>query len=129
MMPDHPYVGTIARVCHEASRAWCAAHGDDSQPSWEHAPVWQKIACADGVRFHLSNPHAGPETNHENWFRHKMDAGWIHGPVKDPDADPPTHPCLVPFRELAPEQQAKDAIFHAIVHAILDSLPEDTPHG
>ena len=28
----------IAMICHEANRAYCAANGDESQPSWNEAP-------------------------------------------------------------------------------------------
>jgi hypothetical protein len=30
-----------------------------------------------------------------------------------------THPCLVPFDQLSPEQKAKDAVFCAIVDTIV----------
>lgn len=32
----------IARVCHEVNRAYCQALGDNSQPTWEEAPQWQR---------------------------------------------------------------------------------------
>lgn len=33
-------VKSIARVCHEANKAFCAANGDHSQKTWEDAEVW-----------------------------------------------------------------------------------------
>lgn len=105
----------IARTCHEANRAYCAALGDLSQPSWEEAPQWQKDSAVAGVRFHIANPGAGPEASHESWLAQKEADGWVYGEEKDAEAK--THPCMVPFAELPQEQQAKDYIFRAIVHA------------
>ena len=105
----------IARVCHEANRAWCEANGDFSQPNWEAAPDWQKESAMNGVAFHRANPDAGDSASHDNWMAEKVAAGWVYGEVKDPDAK--THPCIVPFGELPRHQQIKDAIFRAIVHA------------
>lgn len=106
----------IARVAHEANRAWCAANGDFSQPIWEMAPDWQKTSAIAGVKFHLANPNAGPSASHDEWLRHKTTEGWTYGMVKNSDLK--QHPCMVPFEGLPPEQQAKDRLFRAIVHAL-----------
>lgn len=118
------YAVKIARICHEANRAWCEINGDRSQPSWEHAPVWQKDSALNWVWFHINNPTptAGPEGSHENWMREKSENGWTYGETKDPNADPPTHPCMVPFRALPIDQQVKYVIFHGIVHAMLHNV-------
>lgn len=108
----------IAAICHDANRRYCLALGDTSQPTWEDAPAWQKESAIQGVRFHQSNPNAGPRGSHESWCRHKLADGWRHGPTKDPEAK--THPCLVPFEQLPPGQQLKDHLFVAIVHALSD---------
>lgn len=107
---------SVARVCHEVNRAYRQALGDDSQPSWEDAPQWQKDGAIKGVLLHLEPADHGPEASHEAWMAHKVAEGWTYGPVKDPEAK--THPCLLPFAELPREQQAKDYIFRAIVHAL-----------
>ncbi len=109
----------IARVCHEVNRAYCQSLGDHSHPTWDNASEWQKQSAIMGVQFHLANKDAGPEASHEAWMEHKLATGWGYGPVKDPDKK--QHPCLVPFHQLPREQQAKDVIFQAIVHACLDS--------
>lgn len=106
----------IAKVCHEANRAYCQALGDHSQPAWDEAPPWQRNSAMNGVRFHVENPEAGPEASHVNWMKEKLDDGWVYGETKDESVK--THPCLVPFHELPVEQQAKDYIFRAIVHAM-----------
>lgn len=111
-------IEATARVAHEANRAWCVANGDMSQPPWDEAPEWQKDSARNGVAFHIANPEAGDSASHDNWMAEKVSAGWVYGKVKNPEANPPTHPCIVPFDQLPKVQQAKDAIFRSIVHAI-----------
>ncbi len=105
----------IARVCHEVNRAYCLALGDNSQPSWEDAPQWQRESARMGVDLHLCGDF-GPEAWHRSWMQQKADDGWKYGPVKDPEKK--EHPCMVSFDELPKEQQAKDYIFRAVVHAL-----------
>ena len=108
----------IARVAHEVNKALCEAFGDRSQASWASAPEWQRTSAVNGVAFHRENPIAGPSASHDSWMKEKVDSGWIYGDVKDADAK--THPCIVPFDALPPEQQAKDYVFRAVVHALAD---------
>ena len=106
----------VAQIAHEANKGLCEAHGDNSQPNWYSAPAWQIESAFDGVRFHLANPNAGPEASHIAWVKTKAAEGWVYGPIKDPGKK--MHPCMVPFDELPKEQQAKDHLFRAIVHAL-----------
>lgn len=105
----------IAKVCHEVNRAYCQALGDNSQAAWDEAPAWQRESARMGVNLHLMGDH-GPEASHISWRAQKERDGWTYGEVKNADAK--THPCMVPFDQLSPEQQAKDYIFRAIVHAM-----------
>lgn len=102
----------IARVAHEVNRAYCLSQGDLSQPTWEQAPGWQKDSAISGVKAHLVSD-LGPEASHELWRAEKERDGWVYGPTKDPRTK--HHPCMVPFRELPVEQQAKDYLFRAVV--------------
>ncbi len=43
---------------------------------------------------------------HERWMAEKRKNGWRHGPKKDGNAK--THPCLVPYDQLPPDEQEKD---------------------
>ena len=105
----------IARVAHEVNRAYCQALGDDSQPAWENAPEWQRASARMGVDLHTMGDF-GPEASHISWMKQKVDEGWKYGAFKDPGNK--LHPCIVPFAELPREQQAKDFIFRAVVHAL-----------
>lgn len=116
LMPTTLDTRQVARVCHEVNRAYCKTIGDNSQPSWENAPAWQKVSAIDGVHFHLSNPDAGPSASHKNWMADKEADGWKYGPVKDPEKK--EHPCMVPYEQLPVEQRAKDYLFIAVVKAM-----------
>jgi len=110
----------VARVAHEINRAYCAALGDDSQLPWEDAPVWQITSAMNGVNLHWEQD-VGPEASHDAWMAQKRAEGWIYGPTKDPEAK--THPCLLPFDMLPREQQVKDHLFRAVVHALRPPKP------
>lgn len=111
MTPEH-----IARVCHEANRAYCATLGDLSQPAWRHAPDWQRESAIAGVEFLLANPNATPADNHESWLAVKRADGWKWGPIKDPVTK--EHPCFVAYDRLPVAQRRKDTLFLAIVRAL-----------
>lgn len=107
----------IARVCHEANRAYCESIGDLSQKPWNEADGWQRDSAIKGVEYALANPDAPPSTQHDAWLADKQKAGWVYGPVKDPETK--QHPCIVPYDELPIEQKVKDYLFKAIVHSFV----------
>jgi hypothetical protein len=109
-------IEAIARICHEANRAYCESIGDNSQVPWEMAPLWQKRSAIDGVAFLLAHPDASPRASHDNWMREKAQEGWTYGPVKDPMKK--EHPCMVAYMDLPPEHRVKDYLFMAIVRVL-----------
>lgn len=65
------------------------------------------------------NPHVGGYAScHDNWKKDKIADGWVYGETKDTVLK--THPCIVEWWELPPEQQFKDRLFCAIVDALYD---------
>jgi len=106
----------IARVCHEANRAYCATLGDYTQLLWSDAPDWQRDSCVAGVKAALANPEQTPESSHRGWMELKLAEGWRYGPVKDAEAR--THPCMVAYEALPEEHRRKDTLFLAIVRAL-----------
>lgn len=112
------YIHAIARVCHEANRAYCANNRDFSQLGWEEAEAWQRESAIEGVKFVIANPNAGDSALHDAWLSHKEADGWVFGEVKDPEAK--THPCMVPFEQLPKGQQLKDRLFRAVVLSLVD---------
>jgi hypothetical protein len=122
-------IEAIAKVCHEANRAYCETIGDNSQPSWENAPEWQRESARNGAQFHLTALGSGlrpkPSASHESWLEEKRTDGWKYGAVKDPEKK--EHPCFVPYEELPIEQRRKDYIFAAICEAYWESAREVVP--
>jgi len=108
-------IEATARATHEANRAWCLAHGDTTQLSWDEAPEWQRTSAINGVRGVLAGN--GPEQSHESWLAEKAATGWKYGPVKDPEKK--EHPCFVSYAELPPEQKMKDHIFIGVARAFV----------
>lgn len=105
----------VARICHEANKAYCNTIGDYSQPDWEDAPDWQKDSAINGVRFHYLNDNTTPADSHKSWLKEKEEQGWKYGEIKDPEKK--EHPCFTAYENLPKSQQVKDYIFKAIVDA------------
>ena len=105
----------IARVGYEVNRAYCESLGDDSQLEWEEVAEWQRESVRMCVDMYLSCDFS-PRASHESWMMQMQTDGWVYGPVKDVRRR--EHPCMVPFEELPREQQSKDFIFRAVVHAL-----------
>ena len=106
----------IARICHQAIRAYCEATDDDSHVIWDEAPTKQKESELEGVRFHINHPNASASAGHERWLENKRQDGWKYGKVKNEESR--EHPCFLPFVDLPKEQKAKDFIFKAIVNSL-----------
>lgn len=109
-------ISQIAKVCHNANKAYCETLGDLTQLDWENAPEWQRESAINGVTFRMNFPAATNEDIHRNWMQEKLNAGWKYGERKDPQAK--LHPCLVDYKDLSDEHKAKDALFSAIVTAL-----------
>ena len=112
----------IAKVAHEANKAYCETLGDFSQVSWHYAEQWQRNSAMNGVLAIEKGTVTKPEHSHENWLKEKEEQGWVYGEKKNTDASVGvlTHPCMVPFNELPAEQQMKDHLFFAIVTVLLE---------
>jgi hypothetical protein len=110
-------VMTVAKVCHQANKAFCESIGDYSQRDWNDAPQWQTNSAINGVNFQIANPDAPASSSHDSWLEEKRNAGWKWGPIKNEDLK--EHPCFCAYDELPPEQQAKDHIFKAVCQALI----------
>ena len=115
---DQKIIESAAEAAHEANRIYCAAIGDTSHVPWKDAPEWQRRPTIEGVTAILSG--ATTEQSHERWCESKRRDGWTFGPVKDAVAK--THPCIVPYDDLPPEQRAKDGLYLAVVRGMAAAL-------
>ncbi len=112
-------VTQIARVAHEANRAYCDTMGDHTQLPWDVAPQWQQSSARSGVEGIIRGDITSPGDSHRSWFAEKEREGWVYGEEKSAKAK--THPCMVPFDHLPPEQQAKDYLFFAVATALIQA--------
>lgn len=82
--------------------------GDNSQPSWDEAPEWQRNSAVDGVVYHLTELSAGrkpsPAASHEKWMEAKLADGWKHEPIKQ--GEMVYRPCGFPFNRYSRVHQA-----------------------
>lgn len=118
MIDRDAYLLACARAAHEMNRVYCSAIGDDSQPSWESAPKWQRVSAIKGVVGALTG--ATPEESHASWMQEKIAAGWKFGPTKDPEKK--EHPCMVAYNDLPEAQRKKDSLFLKAVRAMAAAL-------
>lgn len=114
----------VAKICHEANRAYCQTLGDNSQQPWEDSPEWQRVSARKGVEFHFAHfaklgTVGSPGASHLKWLEEKEVDGWKYGPVKNLETK--EHPCYRPYEELPIEQRRKDYIFAAICEAFCKS--------
>lgn len=108
----------IARVCHEANRALTCVIGDvPVQPEWNAAPEDMKISSIRGVVRVLTDPKITSAQLHYEWARDHHNSGWTWGPTRDPVAK--THPAMVSWNELPEAVRKKDAVFRAIIGALM----------
>jgi hypothetical protein len=107
----------IARVCHEANRAYALATGEDPNTVHGHwADTTQAIRDSAYIGVKAALDGATPERLHESWFATKVADGWRYGVIRDNEAK--RHPCMVPYGDLPEAQRKKDALFQAIVAAL-----------
>ena len=106
----------IAKVVHQANKAYCEANGDWSQKDWNSTPDNIKESAIFGVQKFLDNPDMTPQQQHQTWCEFKRNDGWTYGLRKDSHLK--QHPCLVPWDTLPPEQKRKDVLFQNIIKAL-----------
>lgn len=117
---DQPEREAIARVVHEALRAFRAAHGQEALPPWSKAPAWMRQSTFSSVAFVIDNPDASASATHDLWLADKQAEGWRYAPVKDAEAR--THPLMIPYDNLPEIERRKDALLAAIVRALTAPL-------
>lgn len=111
-------VELLARVCYAANREYALGIGEDPaslHAEWAAAPAEIRESVRVGVRASLRG--ASIEQLHESWLETKRADGWIYGLTRDNRSK--VHPCMVPYDQLPIAQRRKDALFQAIVAALV----------
>jgi hypothetical protein len=111
---------SIAKVCHEANRAYCEVLGEAGKPPWDEADQKTRESAIQGVLLMIRGETNGPKDQHEAWYQTKINEGWTYAKVRDNEKK--THPCLVPYDELPIQQKVKDHLFRAVVKAVLKGV-------
>ena len=110
-------IPAIAKICHEANKAYCEAIEDNSQVGWHDCEQWQKDSAIMGVTTILENPDITPQEVHEAWMKAKIADGWKYGKIKD--AEKKIHYGLKEYENVYPEQKIKDILFSNIVRSFV----------
>lgn len=125
MMTADAELVRIARTVHYANVGWNIGLADRApDPGFDILPDWHKQFIVERVRTIRDNLLFVDDEDlalfiHQQWVDLMLARGWRLGKVKDPAANPPTHPCLQDFRKNPPEQQKKDLLAIAIVRSLL----------
>ncbi|KKN85500.1 hypothetical protein LCGC14_0278230 [marine sediment metagenome] len=102
----------IAKVIHSANRAYVDAIGGRAvNLSWEEVREEMRSGLIKAVASTIVNPLT-PSISHEKWCLAREAKGW----TKDLKYDyhRKTHPNLIPFDQLPPEEQFKDHLYMGI---------------
>ena len=113
MLPD---IVAVAHIAWEAYRALCVSQGDHTVDSWYFAPDDKKQAMIASVSHIILTPGITAKMCHEHWVRWKLHEGWTSSNRKDEARK--THPMLMAWDDLTPDQQLKDRLFVSIVQAL-----------
>ncbi|MDB4584824.1 hypothetical protein N9164_16870 [Draconibacterium sp.] len=106
----------IARIAHDADRAWCAAFGWPGSAGWSHCTPGDREARIEAVLMIITTPGADASTLHDDWCEVMRRNGWRHGAAHDGIAR--TSPGLIAFDRLPIDQQRRQAMFVGIVRAL-----------
>lgn len=116
-----------ARHAHAVLRAYRAALGEDPGPAWEDLPGVAHIRPLAMVNALAEGRGGSPEERHRRWLAGRAAEGWRWAEREDRARR--LSPCMRPWAALAPEQQAKDAIWCAAVMGALAMLAATAQPG
>lgn len=123
--PTAARVEVIAHVCHEVVRALAVTHGDGERRPWDQLPAETQAAVRAHVAFRLANPDFGDSARHDQWCAERYSTGWVHGPVEAPNAEPPTHPNLMPYADLPADKRIRHRLFRVTCETAAAAFPAE----
>lgn len=106
-------------AAYEVHRQFCRGMADFTHVPYESLASDLK-EVARNATIGIVTLEFNAEQSHEAWVAHKRSQGWIRGDIKDESKK--THPCLVSFKELPFEQQAKDDLWVATVRNLMTAF-------
>lgn len=106
-----------AEEAYEIVRAYEIGLGSFRE-SWADTPHWSKRSAIEMVKYIAANPDLDDAELHDHWVYYKISTGWVLGDVYSLDLA--SHPCLVPYTDLAPELMTKITLFRLTVKRVLE---------
>ena len=113
--PYEAKISALAKIVHEANRAFCEVTGDTSLVPWAETPEEIRESAIAGVKAIMEDETITPKELHDEWVKNKAAEGWVYGEEKDEEKK--THPCLVDYKLLPVPQRFKDSLFLSIVRS------------
>ena len=112
----------VAEVCYAAQRKLADRVREGYPlPAWERVPEWLRDLYVEAVRLARMGHQA--QQLHAYWREVWTEHGWVYGPVRNPDACPPTHPSLTEWQELPPYSRVQLTLFVGMVVYLTLGLP------
>lgn len=112
---DQKRIESIAKICHEAHKAYCEEIGETGEVCWSHLSQERKTAAFASVAEQIANPLT-PEEAHNRWVTVKANNGWVWG--KEKDFEKKTNPLMKPYSDVPDEQREKGILFITIVNRL-----------
>jgi len=106
-----------AEEAYEIVRAYEIGLGSPREP-WSDTPHWSKRSAFEMVKYIAANPYTDDAELHEHWVYYKISTGWILDDVYSVELA--SHPCLVPYTDLAPNLMTKITLFRLAVKRVLE---------
>jgi hypothetical protein len=102
----------IAITCHEMIRGYQLAVGEPAPSDpWPAAPARLRVIAVKGVERAMQHPSVAE--HHAGWVTDMEHDGWRFGKRKSWAER--THPNMVPWADLPPDERVKDELFLLIV--------------
>jgi len=111
----------IAEVCHAAHQSYRGLINETPQDKWDNLKPERQAKLVQAVYRVINHPDITQQAQHGEWVKCIVKYGWKYGEVYDEGKK--EHPCILPYSLLPENQKKKDALFLAIVNALMAKKP------
>jgi len=105
-----------AEVVQEVVKTFSHFAKIEEVPSYKDLDPISRESLINSVAFITDNNITENKPIHDIWLEKMLKMGWTYG--KDFDLEKKTHPSLVPFSNLPPEERAVDKLFRSVLKSI-----------
>ena len=104
----------ITKTAYEVCRAYSQGIGRGALP-WENMSKSQRLRGMEAVEMLLSKGVKSPSAVHDLWISNMISDGWVYG--KDFCGEKLTHPMMLNYKSLPPQERTKDKLFSIVVNS------------